>query len=102
VVTGASGEGSSLAAVMAGGSGLQCCLCACEERQGRVFIGQQCSKAVSPSLRLPQWRWNGRGCGGRRVAAGGQWREAVRTPTSVGKPRGTDLGRERASPALGA
>jgi hypothetical protein len=72
------------------------------ERAGGAFIGQQRSKAVSPSFHWPQWRRHGRGGGWRRAVAGGQWRKAVRPPASVGRLRGTGLGHLRASLALDA
>jgi hypothetical protein len=59
---------------MADGGGRLCCSGVREERQG-VFIGQQCSKAVSPELRWPQWRRHGAeavGDGGGLTANGGR------------------------------
>jgi hypothetical protein len=78
--------------------------CALRRVQGRnkgVFIGHRRYEAVSPELRGLQEQWHGRGGGGRRAVAGGQWRKAARPPVSVGKPRGTDLYHLRASLALG-
>jgi hypothetical protein len=89
---GASGVGSSPAAPMADDGRLLCCSGARKERQGRVFIGQQRSKAVSPELRWPQWQRHGRGGGGDVRPAGGQWQKAVRAAASVERPRGTGLG----------
>jgi hypothetical protein len=71
-------------------------------RAGGAFIGQQRSKAISPSFRWPQWQRHGRGGGWWRAVASGQWRQAVRPPASVGSPRGTGLGHLRTSMALDA
>jgi hypothetical protein len=94
-------KGRFTAAVLMATAADSCALRRVQGRNKGVFIGHRRYEAVSPELRGLQEQWHGRGGGGRRAVAGGQWRKAARPPVSVGKPRGTDLYHLRASLALG-